>query len=145
MLNYHALYYLIEIAHAQSFSLAAENLHVTRPALSTAIKNLERDLGFSLLNRNPDGVSLTSQGEKVVSLAEQAFSYFDEIELLAKDSTIVPEDISVYSTQAINSSLLPALFVFLFVTLFVTMLLPPLFYFLFYVIKYILQGLNTRN
>lgn len=109
MLNYHALYYLIEIAHAQSFSLAAENLHVTRPALSTAIKNLERDLGFSLLNRNPDGVSLTSQGEKVVSLAEQAFSYFDEIELLAKNNTAVPENISVYSTQAINSSLLPAL------------------------------------
>ncbi len=62
MLNYHALYYLIEIGQAGSFTLAAEKLHITRPALSTAIKNLENDLGFSLLNRRQDGVTLTEQG-----------------------------------------------------------------------------------
>ena len=69
MLNYQALYYFLEVSNAQSFTLAAENLHMTRSALSTAIKNLEKDLGFPLFHRSHDGVTLTQQGEIVLHLA----------------------------------------------------------------------------
>ena len=79
MLNYQALYYLLEVSAARSFSLAAEKLHMTRPALSTSIKNLEKELGFPLLNRSHEGVTLTPQGEAVVILAQKGFAYFDEI------------------------------------------------------------------
>ena len=109
MLNYHALYYLIEIVQAGSFTLAAEKLHITRPALSTAIKNLENDLGFSLLNRRQDGVTLTEQGKLVVQLAEKGFAQFNDIELLKQNTHEIPEEISIYSTQALTSSFLPTL------------------------------------
>ncbi len=109
MLNYAALYYLLEVSSAQSFTLAAEKLHMTRPALSTAIKNLEKDLGFLLLNRNHDGVTLTRQGEIVVQLAQKGFAFFDEIEHLTRNRPEIPAEISVYSTLALNSSITPAL------------------------------------
>ena len=79
----HPLYYLIKINVYQSISLAAENLHISQPALSQAIKNLEKNLNLTLLNRTYRGVNLTEDGKKVVELAQKAFSYFEEIENLA--------------------------------------------------------------
>lgn len=79
----HPLYYLIKINDYQSISLAAENLHISQPALSQAIKNLEKNLNLTLLNRTYRGVNLTEDGKKVVELAKKAFSYFEEIENLA--------------------------------------------------------------
>ena len=107
MLNYQALYYFLEVSAAQSFTLAAENLNMTRPALSTAIKNLEKELGFPLLHRNHDGVTLTQQGEIVVHLAQKGFAFFDEIEQLNKYKQDTPETLSIYTTQAFTTTLLP--------------------------------------
>ena len=109
MLNYQALYYLLEVSAARSFSLAAEKLHMTRPALSTSIKNLEKELGFPLLNRSHEGVTLTPQGEAVVILAQKGFAYFDEIEHLASHKSELTTDLSIYASQALNTSLVPAL------------------------------------
>lgn len=109
MLNYQALYYLIEVSSAQSFTLAAENLHMTRPALSTAIKNLEKDLGFPLLTRSHEGVTLTPQGEAVIELARKGFAFFDEIERLTQNKPLSPFEISCYATQALNPYFMPAL------------------------------------
>lgn len=109
MLNYQALYYLLEVSSAQSFTLAAEKLHMTRPALSTAIKNLEKDLDMVLLNRSHDGVSLTPYGEIVVQLAQKGFAFFDEIEHLTVMQPDIPSQISVYATAALNPVCIPAL------------------------------------
>ena len=109
MLNYQALYYLLEVSAAQSFTLAAEKLHMTRPALSTAIKNLEKELGFLLLNRNHDGVTLTKQGESVVQLAQKGFVFFNEIEHMTTNKPVVSAELSVYSTLALTSTFMPAL------------------------------------
>ena len=109
MLNYQALYYLLEVSAAQSFSLAADKLHMSRPALSTSIKNLEKELGFPLLNRSHEGVTLTPQGEAVVTLAQKGFAFFDEIEHMASHKSELTTDISIYASQALNTSLVPAL------------------------------------
>lgn len=110
MLRSEPLYYLIEIGRCQSMTAAAEKLHVTQPTLSIAIKNLESDLGVKLINRMYHGVYLTEDGEKIVALAEQAFQHFKEIEDYAEQKhkkTYHP--ITVYSTQALNSSLIASL------------------------------------
>ena len=41
MLKSEPLYYLVELARCRSFRIASENLHITQPALSIAIKKLE--------------------------------------------------------------------------------------------------------
>lgn len=45
---------------------AAESLSMTQSAISHAISSLESEWGFSLLNRDCSGISLTSNGERVL-------------------------------------------------------------------------------
>ena len=45
-----------------SFTLAAEELHVTQGAISRAVKGLEDHLGVSLFQRLPRRLALTSEG-----------------------------------------------------------------------------------
>ena len=55
--------YFLEIVRCQSFSKAAEQLYVTQPILSRCIKNLEKELGVSLINRSTKSFALTDAGE----------------------------------------------------------------------------------
>lgn len=59
------LRYFTEAARAGSMTEAAQRLHISQPALSSAIKQLERDLGVQLFERVPRrGVRLTSAGRQ---------------------------------------------------------------------------------
>ena len=57
---YKVFYY---VAKNNSITQASNELMVSQPAVSKAIKVLERDLNTSLFNRNKDGVTLTQAGE----------------------------------------------------------------------------------
>lgn len=112
MLKSEPLYYLCEVGKHQSLTIAAEKLHVTQPTLSIAIKNLENELGLKLIERMYHGVYLTDDGEKIVALAEKAFTCFKEIEQIAQNhqnqaNAQISLPISIYSTLALNSSFLP--------------------------------------
>ena len=56
------LRYFAAVAEEQSFTRAAENLHIAQPSLTRQIKNLEEELGVRLLNRIKGRVSLTHDG-----------------------------------------------------------------------------------
>lgn len=56
------LQYLVAIAQCNSISQAAKRLFVSQSNISKAVKHLERELGFSILERKPRGVSFTSRG-----------------------------------------------------------------------------------
>ena len=55
------------IAETRNLTHAAELLNMTPSAASHAISSLEKSLGFSLLNRNRYGVTLTNNGEILLS------------------------------------------------------------------------------
>lgn len=75
----HLRYFLV-VAEELNFRRAAEKLHVTRPALSKQIKDLEDELGVRLLERNTVRASLTDAGRV----------YLGEVrEILAKTSQAV--------------------------------------------------------
>ena len=57
------LRYFVAIAKQGSFSRAAALLHIAQPALSLHVRNMEADLGTSLLFRSPKGVVPTEAGE----------------------------------------------------------------------------------
>lgn len=57
------LRYFIAIVEQGSFSKAAEVLNVAQPALSLHVRNMEVELGSSLLFRSPQGVVATEAGE----------------------------------------------------------------------------------
>lgn len=58
------LRYFVAVAEALNFSRAAERLHVTQPALSRQIRDLENDLGSPLFLRAKGRVSLTDSGRR---------------------------------------------------------------------------------
>lgn len=58
-----------------SLSKAAEALHITQPAVSHTIKQLEAALGGQLFFRTAKGVTLTVEGEVLFRYVEQAFSF----------------------------------------------------------------------
>lgn len=71
------------VAKCGSLTKAADELYISQPAVSQAIKQLENQLGVPLFNRTRRGMELTAQGGKVIfSKVEEALSLFGEAESL---------------------------------------------------------------
>lgn len=64
------LQYLLEIKKHGSISKAAQHLYVAQPSMSTAMHELESELGFELMRRSKKGVTFTNLGELAVEKAE---------------------------------------------------------------------------
>ena len=56
------LRYFLTVAKEQSFTKAAEQLHITQPTLSRQLAALEEDLGTKLFNRAGHCITLTNEG-----------------------------------------------------------------------------------
>jgi LysR family pca operon transcriptional activator len=60
------------IARELSLKRAAQQLHLTQPAISRTLRELEDILGVTLMDRSRAGVRLTAQGEVFLQFAEQS-------------------------------------------------------------------------
>ncbi len=65
------LKYFLNVARSGSFTLAANNLHITQPTLSRQIKELEQEIGHRLFTRKSHSVSLTDDGRRFFKRAEE--------------------------------------------------------------------------
>ena len=68
----------ISAAKHASFSRAAEELHITAPAVSLQIKEMEEDIGVSLFTRENRKIELTSAGEYFLLYARRLSSTLNE-------------------------------------------------------------------
>lgn len=68
------------VAKNKSITGAANELMVSQPAVSKAIKVLERDLDTTLFNRNKDGVSLNNSGELLYNKIRKAMELITSAE-----------------------------------------------------------------
>ena len=81
------LRYLIAIAEYGSMNAAAYNLYASQSNLSTAIRDLERELGITIFKRSNRGVTLTSEGPELLGYARQVVEQANMLEnRYAKDS-----------------------------------------------------------
>jgi DNA-binding transcriptional LysR family regulator len=71
------------VARTGNMTRAAEELGTTQPAVSHALRGLERELGVTLLHRRRDGVALTAAGRAV---HERAAAILAELEGLREDA-----------------------------------------------------------
>lgn len=67
----------LAVAENRSFRLAAEQLHVSVPAVSMQVKQLENRLGVALLQRTTRKVELTREGEQLMISARRAMAEVD--------------------------------------------------------------------
>ena len=68
----------VAVAHEGNLTRAAEQLHVTQPAVSLQIKSLQSSLELQLFNRNSSGMGLTEDGAKLLPYAERVLASFNE-------------------------------------------------------------------
>ena len=80
------LRYFLAVAREQSFSTAAERLFLSQPTLSRQLKELEDELGKTLLVRSNKGVTLTEDGMILRKRAEEIVDLMDKTEQEVRQS-----------------------------------------------------------
>ena len=78
------LEYAIAVAEHRHFRRAAESCHVTQPALSTQIRQLEDLIGVQIFERDRRNVHVTAAGEQILARARACTGEMRELEDLAR-------------------------------------------------------------
>jgi LysR family cys regulon transcriptional activator len=88
-MNFHQLQYAVAISrHGLSVTQAAAALGTSQPAISRALKALERELGFDLFVREGRAFSrVTPQGARVLEYAARALAEIESLQAVAADLT----------------------------------------------------------
>lgn len=71
------LKYLVTVAECKNITEAAEKLFISQPSLSAAIHNLENEMGVTAFVRSNKGVSVTREGEELLSFARNLLEQAD--------------------------------------------------------------------
>lgn len=79
MISIKQLYYALAVEKTLHFKKAAEACNVSQSALSTAINELEKQLGITLFERNNKQVLVTNKGQLVLNKAKNVKLEVDEI------------------------------------------------------------------
>ena len=73
------LQYLVTLAREQHFARAAELCNVSQPALSSAIRNLEAELGLVIVRRGRRFLGFTEEGERVLGWARETLAALEHM------------------------------------------------------------------
>lgn len=79
-MNLNKIYYAIEVSKTGSISKAAKNLYTSQPAISMAINDLEKELGFKIFQRSQSGTKTTSKGLEYLIKCQDLISKYKEIQ-----------------------------------------------------------------
>jgi len=66
-----SLRYLVALSEHRHFARAAESCHITQPALSNALRALEKEFGTPIVKRGRSYAGLTPEGERVLATAQR--------------------------------------------------------------------------
>ncbi len=91
----------LAVAQHGSFTRAAQVLHVSQPALTVQIRELERSIGFSLFDRTTRSIHLTISGREFAESFRQVISDFDNV--LAYASTLATKERALLRVACIPS------------------------------------------
>lgn len=89
------LEYVLEIARQKSFSIAAQNLHVSQQSLSQSIRSLENELEVEVFTRSNRGVHQTDEGELVIDFARDVLARYDHLRAQLHGAPEAEEDASL--------------------------------------------------
>lgn len=100
------LRYAITVANENSMNEAARKLFISQPSLSTAVKELEEELGIKLFNRTSRGILVTPEGKEFIGYARQVVEQYELIETKYISKEQVKKKFSVsmqHYTFAVNA------------------------------------------
>ena len=98
------------VARLLSFTKAAEALHMTQPAVTFQVRQLEEYFNTRLFDRTHNKVNLTPAGERVSEFAERIFDLYSEMENSVRDLTgEISGALTIGASTTIAEYMLPAL------------------------------------
>lgn len=105
------LNYLIALDAHRHFGRAAESCNVSQPALSNGIRELERELGITIIKRNRTFEGITPEGERVIQWVRQVLASLEGLKQEADLVRSVPRghlSIGVIPTASNAATLMSA-------------------------------------
>ena len=101
------------VANNGSITKAAQLLHVSQPLVSKHLKNLEKDFGVKLFERNRGAAELTDAGSSLLRHANAILVHLDEArkELRSSKTSNKSDPLKIAGSYAASALLLPSLLV----------------------------------
>lgn len=87
--------YVLTIANEGSITKAAGKLFLTQPSLTSAVKELEEELGIIIFERSRKGVSPTDEGRDFLLSARQLYQQYELIQDKYKDKSNIKKKFAV--------------------------------------------------
>jgi DNA-binding transcriptional LysR family regulator len=100
------LEYVAAIARLGSFRRAADELHISQPALSGSVRSLERELGVDLLDRGRHGARMSDSGRELFPHILTLLDAFDRLKHAADEQH---RSVRLVRLGTVNSATVPLL------------------------------------
>jgi DNA-binding transcriptional LysR family regulator len=100
------LEYATAVARSGSFRRAAEELHISQPALSENVRRLERELGVELLDRRRSGARIGASGRELLPLMVAVIEAVDTLRRAADETHANNRMVRVGTVTAATTPLL---------------------------------------
>ena len=71
------LKYAIAVVGQNSLNEAAKMLFISQPSLSSAIRSLEKEIGFDIFIRSKTGITLTVKGAEFIGYAKSVMEQYE--------------------------------------------------------------------
>jgi DNA-binding transcriptional LysR family regulator len=98
------------VARLLSFTKAAENLHMTQPAVTFQVRQLEEYFNTRLFDRTHNRISLTDAGARVYQFSDKIFELYGEMENAVREMTgEISGSLTIGASTTIAEYMLPAL------------------------------------
>lgn len=104
------LIYFTKVYENKSFTKTSKELFISQPAITTAIKNLEKEFKTELIMMNGKNLEITPSGERLYTLAIPIITLYNNLENQMHDF--------VYKSTTIKIGIPPMLGTFIFAPLF---------------------------
>ena len=103
------LQYFKTLARVLHYTQAAAELHIAQPSLSYSIKELEKELGVKLFEKDSRHIKLTVYGEQFLPYAERALDMIDEgVGVLKQMAGSAQQIVRLGYFHSISASLIPS-------------------------------------
>ena len=89
------LKYVITVAGQNSLNDAAKMLFISQPSLSSAIRSLEKEIGFDIFIRSKTGITLTTKGTEFIGYAKSVMEQYELLDAKYISQTKVKKNFSV--------------------------------------------------
>ena len=97
--------YLVEIDKYHTISAAAKALYMGQTTLSSIVKSMEEELGYSIFQRTPKGVVLTQKGEQLMELAREITYKYEEVMVLKSEAAVISYPLNILFAPSLAENL----------------------------------------